>query len=1074
MSRSFRMLKRDCPVCQGARRDCREHISTGRIHCRDLDANPPGFRYVGEDSLGFLMWIDADSNQNSATSQRDRSEIRKALTVPLRPVLSVEERDRQFRRICFQSGYPASRHRQDLIRRGLSEEQIERAHREGLLWTWVSGADVPGVTIDLPGVDSRRRLRQYQGFAIVVPDPDGKVLGAQIKPNFGKYFWVSSETIDGAGIYLPNGEVPIGFYRPPEAPKRAEINLAEGFLKPLITAQRFGLIVIGAAGGHWIRSPKLLSAYLEQAARELGTNIVVLNADGGAVQNRDVLTQYRATWNQLQSWGYHVKIRWWGQTVKANGDIDEIDQTTFDQAALISVDQFEAIAAQQENLLVQELKHVLRKLTPRMPPKRGFAPPAAPSASDRILEYQASDRLSVWQSASQRGYRYILDLSTTGGGKSYTTGQITPGDFGAKQIFYVSNEHRNPTTQTLVQGWTDLEARHAGLVNVVQPDGSSRLQRVSPNEPYSVPPNCNRTQLIGVLRSKNVQGADTASLICGTCPLKECCTHNQGNGYGFLYQRREALLATKVRSHPDSLAAPSDYNYGEVLLAWDEAGQSFKVSRKIQVTLSDVDALIRLLLSENTALLETLKPLINALIQLFTAKSGRFGLSHSEVLARLPELSSINLDHIAQLIEPNLGFLNTTAEYGVDLQELPRNLRKQFLESDRVKAEQANQLVLKQWFIEFLMVVEQRIPGAYLSFHRQTLTLTMPDSRHRAIANSAKATIFLDATLTPEELARKLQCPLHEIFVCRQTAPALENLAIRQITDLGRMGMQRGKQQERRLAALIEHYRSIDPTTKVIDFKKFGADGAHWRDGRGVNTFLDTKTLLIVGAPCPNLLEMLSEFTALTGTVAIETMPEFQAWLHQTIQAELIQEIGRLRSHRRSSESLQVVLITDFPVSFEVELLKASEVTVEAATQTEQLTIAIQQAVDYLQAIRQKPTQAAIAEQVGVSQGYISRKFRKLLQLLLDPDRNTSHTHSTSSSVDLTSVAEEALSACQTPIQVLETIYEVFLSWIPPSDRQSTWRLLTAQAHIKAISALLLTLMPQDVAKLSINFRSSG
>jgi hypothetical protein len=1072
MSRSFRMLKRDCPVCQGIRRDCREHISTGRIHCRDLDANPPGFRYVGENSLGFLMWIEANSQQNSATP--DRSEIRKASTAPPRPVLSIEERDRQFRRICFQSGYPGSRHRQDLIQRGLNEAQIEWAHREGLLWTWASGADIPGVTIDLPGVDSRRRLRQYRGFAIAVPDPDGKILGAQIKPNFGKYFWVSSETIDGAGIYLPNGEVPIGFYRSPEVPKRAEINLAEGFLKPLITAQRFGLIVIGAAGGHWIRSPKLLLAYLERASQELGTNVVVLNADGGAVQNRDVLTQYRAACNQIQSWGYEIKIRWWGQTVKANGDIDEIDQATFDQASLISVDEFEAIAAQQENLLVQELKHVLRKLTNRLPPKRGFAPPAAPSVSSQIVEYQANDRLSVWQSASQRGYRYILDLSATGGGKSYTTGQIAPNDFGAKQIFYVSNEHRNPTTETLVKGWTDLEARHAGLVSVMQPDGSSRLQRASPNEPYSIPPNCNRTQLIGVLRSKNVQGADTASLICGTCPLKECCKHSEGNSYGFLYQRREALLATKVRSHPDSLTAPSDYDYGEVILAWDEAGQSFKVSRKIQITLADLDALIRLLLSENTALLETLKPLINALVQLFTAKSSRFGLSHAEVLARLPQLSSIDLNSIAQLIEPNLSFLNTTAEYGVDLEDLPRNLRKQFLESDRVKAEQANQFVLKQWFIEFLMILEQMLPGACLSFHHQTLTLTLPDSRHRAIVNAAKTTIFLDATLSPDELAQRLQCQPHEIYVCRQTAPALGNLAIKQITDLGRMGMQRGKQQERRLAALIAHYRSIDPTTKVIDFKKFGADGAHWRDGRGVNTFLETKTLLIVGAPCPNLLEMLAEFTTITGTVATETMPDFQAWLHQAIQAELIQEIGRLRSHRRSSESLQVVLITDFSVSFEVESLKASEVTVEAATKTEKIAISIQQAVDYLQSIREKPTQQAIAEQVGVSQGYISRKFRKLLQLLLDPDCNSSHGNSTSPQTDLTSVAEEALTACETPIQVLETIYEVFLSWIPPSDWKGTWRLLTAQAHVKAITALLLMQSPQNLAQLPINFQSSG
>lgn len=746
---------------------------------------------------------------------------------------------------------------------------------------------------------------------------------------------------------------------------------------------------------------------------------------------------------------------------------------------MIGVEAFEAIVAQQENLLIQELKHLLRLLTRKSKPAHGFQRSPTPQKT-AIVEYESCDRTQVWQQAVHQGYRYILDQSGTGSGKSHTTGQLFPEAFGVRQLFYLSNDHRNPTTETLQlqNGWIDLEARHGGLITKIQPDGSERLQRAFTGAAYTVAPNCNRNQLINVLRSKNVHGADTAALICGTCPLKESCTHAQGSGYGFLNQRRTALSSAKVRSHPDSLAPAIDYDYSSVLLAWDEPGQSFKVSQKVQITISDVEALLAHLLKHRSQLLERLTPLLVALLDLFSSTSNRkFGLTHGDVISRFSQLPTLDPMMLSQALQPTLSFLNTTAEYGVDLQDLPRNLRKQFLESDRTKAEQAQQQVLKQWFSDFVLILQGKIPGGYLSFHRQTLTMTLPDPRHRSIVAAAKATLFLDATLTPEEFAQKLNCSVEQIFVCREKAKISNNLKLFYITDLGRMGMQRGKQQERRLAALVDHYRSIDPTTKVIDFKKFDADGAHWRDSRGVNTFLQTKTLIIVGAPCPNLTEMLAEFSVSTGEIVTEATSGFQSWLHQIIQAELIQEIGRLRSQRRPTEQLQVILITDFPIDFATQPLRASEVTLEAATQTEQLTLAIKQAVEYLQSTDQKPTQAAIAQQVGVSQGYISRQFRQLLQTLLDPINRAHHTDSSDDEAPLDlviPVVEQALAESQTPVQVLETLHEVFFSWLEPSSWARAMQQFLVSSQIKALFALLLVSDPAGLSFLQVEAMSSA
>ncbi|MEM5838753.1 hypothetical protein AAHH59_10650, partial [Pediococcus acidilactici] len=127
-----------------------------------------------------------------------------------------------------------------------------------------------------------------------------------------------------------------------------------------------------------------------------------------------------------------------------------------------------------------------------------------------------------------------------------------------------------------------------------------------------------------------------------------------------------------------------------------------------------------------------------------------------------------------------------------------------------------------------------------------------------------QATIFLDATLGRQDLALKLGCSSDEILEVRQTIPNPNNLTLIQVIDLGRMGMQRGKQQQQRAAAIIAHYKQLDFETKVIDFKNYQADGAWWRDSRGVNDFTQIKTLVLVGTPCRNLSEQVAEYAILT------------------------------------------------------------------------------------------------------------------------------------------------------------------------------------------------------------------
>jgi hypothetical protein len=343
-----------CPICDDAKGKCRTYRDSPIVLCatqiNSFDT-APGYEYKKPASNEFwAVWAPTD---NESTFDREAWQRHKQQTEQrikrVGDTLSVEERDRQFKAIARASGYPTFTHRQNLEKRLLAPQQIEQLSKQGLLWSWQAGEQVEGVTAYLPGVDSHGRLRNFNALAIGIPDVDGNILGVKLRTDDPKantrYFWCSSESIGGSGINLPNGEVPIGFYRPLGDVTHGAICLGEGELKPMIAAQLHGALFIGASGGNFAGSPKQLKAYIEAGFKELGASAPIeLCADAGAIVNPNILRQYRSTFELLQSWGYQVSIRWWNQGTKQDSDVDEIDSETFRSARLLTVAEFEAIA----------------------------------------------------------------------------------------------------------------------------------------------------------------------------------------------------------------------------------------------------------------------------------------------------------------------------------------------------------------------------------------------------------------------------------------------------------------------------------------------------------------------------------------------------------------------------------------------------------------------------------------------------------------------------------------------------------------------------------------------------------
>jgi hypothetical protein len=648
----------------------------------------------------------------------------------------------------------------------------------------------------------------------------------------------------------------------------------------------------------------------------------------------------------------------------------------------------------------------------------GIAPKGEVAESAKIthpaLEYGQGERRRVWQDAHKQGYRHILDTSGTGEGKSHDTGRLAPKSFDARQIIYISSEHRNPSTITL-RDWEDLPARHKGLYR----DEFNRLRRADGDQHHVVvQPNCGRNNTIAALRSKNISGADTAELVCTTCPHFEPC--RAGKVFGFLNERAIALKSSRLRAHPDSLPSFDNYDYSDVVLVWEEVGTTAKGCRSLEVKDSDISQVIVDLVTKLPDTFDALRPLLTKLRQHMNGdikQPNKFGWSNAQVRQILPELGSeLDLEAIRNALTPEAtGILNTTQEHEVDVADLPRGLRKKFTDSDRTTAERvANELAL-DWLPDFLDVFTGKTVGS-LRINYGVLTITVGDERLAAIANAAKCNIYMDATATVEDVTRPLRIN-EQVLVTQQATPEAKNLEVIQVTGLGRLGVgPRSKFCQKRVdAAVNQIQQEALGDVAVIDFKRHTQEGDGkrnwWVDSRGVNDLERCQTLILVGTPCQTLSQLEAEFTVLYGRspqdgkkqvrypIKVEGQPEgdsqeylemdasadpeFREFVRRKILADFHQAIGRLRAHRRPGEKLKVYVVADYPLDIPVKLIEASEITLEAANKKEQTVMAIKQAVAQLEAEGKKITQTAVAELTGLTQGYIS-KLKKVFQTLLD------------------------------------------------------------------------------------------
>ena len=326
------------------------------VLCRRTDVAPLGWERTkaAKDGSGFVFVVKQNSTQQdleqwkrereAQRKQRERDEKAKRAKS-----LSLVERDRQFRKLLDQLSLSAE-DKADLQRRGLTDEQIKLGGFKSVeVWQKLDfelDHRLPGVNLDGRSLNIKPG---DEGYLCPIRNAEGLIIGCQLRrraqDDSGRYRWLTSATRkrpNGATSHLPNGELPITVQRPTQLKSKA-IALVEGTgVKPFVTAQLRGQIVIGAASANFAGNKEQFKETLNFVSTELDSKEVILYADGGAIANPHVMQQYRTSYKLATKLGFHVLVGWWGQFTKDDPDIDELPADA--QIELITFAKFEVLA----------------------------------------------------------------------------------------------------------------------------------------------------------------------------------------------------------------------------------------------------------------------------------------------------------------------------------------------------------------------------------------------------------------------------------------------------------------------------------------------------------------------------------------------------------------------------------------------------------------------------------------------------------------------------------------------------------------------------------------------------------
>jgi DNA primase len=721
------------------------------------------------------------------------------------------------------------------------------------------------------------------------------------------------------------------------------------------------------------------------------------------------------------------------------------------------------------------LPELLRKLSKSLKPKKGFEQPSkeieelrpnkhnwrnAPLVERKdiqdpeiyknegspLLLYRPGDMPYIWQQARFKGYKAVVDTSTTGEGKSHTVGNqnvdswfpLVENEKGEivkdnrNKLFYASQSGQNTTASTL-ENWEPLARRHNGLIlrsNKLTGGGNPFIERTKPNETPDIASNCWAANLHNVIQNKNL-GLLGGNLnpICEKCPVSKSCkkgvegidTFGQRKDAGFRGEMKQSLTHPRIKGTLTGF--PQDTEF-KIVGFIDEAALTIQATKDIEVKHKDAERTFFNIFNVNKDLYKSVEFIYGVLTtRLAENKQPKYGYDFITIKSWFTNRFD------------NDDFKDVLCE--IDKFESQQNTKELDDLGEQLKectTETLYENLSLSWLSDFCKIMAGLTQGS-IRIVNNILTLTVPNSNQIEMIKNWDFRVFLDATGNRNELAKIFGYEPHEILWVQQApnAKVYDNVKVIQVKGLGKLGKQRRSSVLERLKQLetaLGDWASGKEEVPILDelvgkpdeiFKdKFNLDrvacirhlkfkeekdlyyfgGANGQ--RGSNAAEKCQMLVLEGLAMENLGAALANYHTIHDPNSTFENADFKNWYTQKITDEAFQGVGRSRYTRRPDEIIPTFIISDADISalehqygFKIHQVDASDITIEAGNKRQQKLFTIVLAAKRLEEQGQKLTQSALAQVAKVTQGCVSKllkdlggwqQFKKLFQMLyIDP-----------------------------------------------------------------------------------------
>jgi len=618
----------------------------------------------------------------------------------------------------------------------------------------------------------------------------------------------------------------------------------------------------------------------------------------------------------------------------------------------------------------------------------------------KIILKRGQGRLALTTQLKALGWIDVIDSSWMGLGKSHDFGLLSPEE--SHTIFYIDRNHRNVSTETVRNNYTDLNPRHDGMYY----DQVKDLQIArTPEEKLNadIEGNCSFADLFNLAKSKGHDIEGEQNPICASCSNLFRCHQEQGKGYGFKFQRQNTLAQSKIRCAVESLT-PDIPQPGDIAI-FEEVSTNLNPTKTLRGTWEDLLQIFDHYEAKHPDLYPQLIPIKNKLRPILTGQveQTRYGLDHEALQAILGDAPE-NIKEIIESLEQaqmNVGELiekpDSVTGCGGKWNSAGHTARNHFKQEAHEHTRTNFENLPNNLLIPMLKVWGELTPGR-LRLNFNTLSIMTRNEYQLEIIKNFSFRIHLDATVDKDWLIQSLELNPDTTIEISEEMPDLSNLTVYNTHMEGLKTRDRSDTARERVTAYKKAWTDFDPNTKFIDYK--GQDNIHgwWgHHNRGTNAFKGVTNLVSIATPYPNLGQLQDEYFTIMGT-----LEGFEEFYEAQVAAEIVQDLGRQRVHQFPDQQFTLDFVgTNQDLSFlakrygiRVINRHAFSVTPEAGTKGQYAKWAVTQAAYKIQQSGQKLTQAKVAEETGFSQKYISKlmkdfqggwvEFKNLLLSLYD------------------------------------------------------------------------------------------